>query len=329
MKFKVYSTTKDMKVEEAIDASLKYFTKIKVEYTPITYIKPVERKSSLYETVLSWALNILKSTKSLKTEYIYSLGNDGCDGIILFVDKDKAREDSNLYGQHSVKDGISCIEVYVSDKYYKTVNGKEGYSSNKIGAIRTQASHTLIHEVMHAYSRLTRDKIDILHAFILENQFDGYQDYLKANTTKVNERSEKMYHTALEALGIDVTPKDEYPDAVSCAITVNKLAEKAFGKPIEKAHEASTYWLYKALMESKEWERVDLPDKGCVIISPTGYAGPGGILPNGHTGIVGVDGNIMSNDSATGLFTQNYTIESWRKRYVDQGKFPMAFFRPI
>jgi predicted carbohydrate-binding protein with CBM5 and CBM33 domain len=82
-------------------------------------------------------------------------------------------------------------------------------------------------------------------------------------------------------------------------------------------------------MESKEWERVDLPDKGCVIISPTGYAGPGGILSNGHTGIVGVDGNIMSNDSATGLFTQNYTIESWRKRYVDQGKFPMAFFRPI
>jgi len=36
--------------------------------------------------------------------------------------------------------------------------------------------------------------------------------------------------------------------------------------------------------------------------------------------------NNGSNNSATGLFEENFTLETWKKRYVDNGGFPMLFF---
>jgi hypothetical protein len=37
----------------------------------------------------------------------------------------------------------------------------------------------------------------------------------------------------------------------------------------------------------------------------------------------------MSNSSATGLWTNNYTITSWVARYRDKGGYPIYFFRKI
>lgn len=325
MKFKVYSMVKEDRVDVAINEAVIYMDGL-IELSPAIHIKSEERKDSLYEILPSWSLLVLNMVKSIKTSYLQSFDREGCDGVILFVDKKKGLEDSNLFGQHTRVDGISYIEVYTSSWYYKKIDGAEGYSRNKVGSIRSQITHTLIHELMHAYSDQVKIP-DMLHVFITENQFDSYLHYLKTanKNMDISPNAKRIYETALACLETDVTPKDEYPDSVSCAITVNRIYQKTFGTEIGGG--ASTYWLYNALLANTGFEMVDIPKEGDIVISPTGYAGKGGTIPNGHTGICGKDGLIMSNDSATGLFKQNYTISTWYTRYVEHGHFPMKYFR--
>lgn len=136
---------------------------------------------------------------------------------------------------------------------------------------------------------------------------------------------ERLWNTAYASLGIDVTPSDIVPDEVGCAETVNQIYYNAFKRYIGGG--ASTYNMYKCLLVSNEFIKVDTPLYGDIIISPTGYGN--GNLSNGHVGIVSKDNKIMSNSSATGLFQENYTIDSWKKRYVDKGGYPCVFFRKV
>ena len=50
-----------------------------------------------------------------------------------------------------------------------------------------------------------------------------------------------------------------------------------------------------------------------MIISPIGYNKPGNAMRHGHVGTVSIGQTIMSNDSHTGTFEQNYTIDSWTR----------------
>jgi hypothetical protein len=135
----------------------------------------------------------------------------------------------------------------------------------------------------------------------------------------------KLYLNALESLGKDASPLDEATDEVGCADSVSKLVLKTFPNVIKGS--VSTAELYKQLLASKDFSKVSQFKFGDIIISPTGL-GTGG-LSNGHTGIVGEDETIMSNSSATGLWTSNYTITSWVARYRKLGGFPIIFFRKI
>lgn len=134
-----------------------------------------------------------------------------------------------------------------------------------------------------------------------------------------------LFSAAVKSLGTDASPNDVAPDEYGCAETVNEIHKKAFGFQIGGT--VSTYNLYSALKNSKLFIKVDQPLEGDVVISPTGYGN--GKLKNGHVGIVGGSDLIMSNDSATGMFLENYTIDSWRKRYVDTGGYPMHYFRRV
>lgn len=134
----------------------------------------------------------------------------------------------------------------------------------------------------------------------------------------------KVYETALSFLGVDASPLDEAPDEYGCADSVSKVLLKAFPNCIKGS--ISTAELYNQLNTSKEFTKVSQFRFGDVIISPTGM-GTG--LPNGHTGICGEGEEIMSNTSATGLWTQNYTITSWVARYRTLAGFPIFFFRKI
>lgn len=143
-----------------------------------------------------------------------------------------------------------------------------------------------------------------------------------------------LYDEALKCIGTDASPNDVAPDEVGCAETVSDLLIGAFGYNVGIAFTVSTNTLYKELLASRSFIQVDRPLEGDIIISPTGY-GNGG-LSNGHVGIMDTIDNtnfdnslIMSNDSATGKFLQNYTLGRWKARYQQIGKYPVAFFRKL
>lgn len=135
----------------------------------------------------------------------------------------------------------------------------------------------------------------------------------------------RLYLGALMSLGKDASPNDIVPDEYGCAESVNAIHHKVFGFDI--GGDVSTNKMYKVLKTSPLFLKVDQPLEGDIIISPTGYGN--GRLPNGHVGIVSKDRIVMSNDSATGTFIENYTLDTWAARYVDQGGYPVCYFRRI
>lgn len=145
-------------------------------------------------------------------------------------------------------------------------------------------------------------------------------------TTKDQINRVKLYEVALSFLGSDASPIDEAPDEYGCADSVSKVLLKAFPGCIKGS--TNTAELFKQLSTSKDFIKVTQFKFGDIIISPTGMSTTNG-LANGHVGVVGEGEEIMSNVSATGLWSQNYTISSWVARYRTLGGFPIFFFRKI
>lgn len=126
-----------------------------------------------------------------------------------------------------------------------------------------------------------------------------------------------IYQTALNGIGIDVSPEDLASDELGCAESVTNILNKTVGTPII----LGTWTLNEHLKNSPEWELVTNPIAGDVVISPTGAGGRGKI---GHTGIVGLNNIIMSNNSWTGKWSTHYTIDTWRAKY---STFPVYYYR--
>ncbi len=135
----------------------------------------------------------------------------------------------------------------------------------------------------------------------------------------------KIYQTALTLIGKDASPDDQAPDELGCAETVSCVVNKAgFKMPIF----LSTMALYQHLLKASGWLQVESPLQGDIIVSPTGLGGKNGIT-NGHTGIVGMGGLIMSNNSYSGKFESNYSLATWVARYRVNGGYPIYYFRKI
>lgn len=134
-----------------------------------------------------------------------------------------------------------------------------------------------------------------------------------------------LYATAFAALGRDVAKTQ---DELGCAEAVSFLVNKAYGD--FPAGVLSTYDLFSKLSTHGKFTLIaGVPPKpGDVLVSPTSK-GSTGLIPHGHTGIVAPGDRIYSNDSASGLFKDNYSLASWRDRYVTKGGYPMYFFRRI
>ena len=147
-------------------------------------------------------------------------------------------------------------------------------------------------------------------------------EYSKSSPQGVNEI---IYNEALRCLGRDISPKE---NEFACAESVNSVVMFALGTPVGGG--TSTALMYQALQNKKRFKKVDEPLRGDIVISPTGYSRfrkpP---FRNGHVGIVSDSDKIMSNDSATSLWKQNYTLTTWKARYQTKGGYPMDFFRVL
>ncbi len=135
-----------------------------------------------------------------------------------------------------------------------------------------------------------------------------------------------LYSTALSFLGTDASPRDQAIDDLGCADSLSGVY-KAFGPIIRWS--VSTAELYNILNTSPQFRKVTDFRPGDIIISPTGMGTRPDIISNGHVGIVGENEEIMSNSSATGLWTNNYTVTSWVAKYRKQGGYPIFVFRKI
>lgn len=165
-----------------------------------------------------------------------------------------------------------------------------------------------------------QDRINALWA-----QLEALMTKLKA-LTPVETNKEKLYRFAKAALGTDASPYDLASDEYGCADSVNQLFLKAFGRPIAVPG-VSTLQLYDVMRSDPRFQEVYEGDFGDIVISPTTY-GHNPAMPNGHVGICAkFDGGIMSNDSNTGLWRENFTKTSWHARYADKGGYPIKYFR--
>lgn len=135
----------------------------------------------------------------------------------------------------------------------------------------------------------------------------------------------KVYLAAKAALDTSLVPPGDDPE-LGCAITVNKIFERALGSQI--GGDTSTNLLYQALVHnsgSLKFLEVSSPLAGDVIISPTGY-GTNPAMSHGHVGIVALYG-ILSNHSADGFLEERYQLSDWYERYQKEGGYPVKFFR--
>jgi len=135
-------------------------------------------------------------------------------------------------------------------------------------------------------------------------------------------KSEYIYQEALNHIGVDASPDDLVDDVVGCAESVTTILQKHINMPII----TGTYTLFEYMNKSGNFARVDIPTAGNIVISPTGM-GDGSM--RGHVGIIGRNDVIMSNDSYSGKWMANYTVQAWRSRYSGQGKMPVYFYKVI
>lgn len=135
---------------------------------------------------------------------------------------------------------------------------------------------------------------------------------------------QKILNRAQAVLNTDASPLDLVKDDLGCAETVTNILRAVH--PDVKII-TGTWTLYSYLKTNSRYVPVLRPIGGDIIISPTGLGN--GKLSNGHTGIMLDSIKVASSDSATGFFKQNYTVDTWKKRYATLGGFPVLFYRRI
>lgn len=136
-----------------------------------------------------------------------------------------------------------------------------------------------------------------------------------------------IYTIAKDSLGKHITLNEAVPTSVGCAEAISYVLKEA-GYDIPETGIQGTIAL-------KEWLGnnfdivYDVIEKGCIIISPTVGS------QHGHVGIVGEfnleypnDYGILSNKSATGLFSEHWNLTSWVTYYKHELGLDVLFYKP-
>lgn len=147
---------------------------------------------------------------------------------------------------------------------------------------------------------------------------------IHAFTTTMPSNREKLYQTAKACLGEDLSTDPTIPPEVSCAVAVNNVYQKAFGKPLGGG--ASTAAMYSVLKTDARFIQVPQPLAGDVVMYASGTSTKG--APHGHVLIQGLYG-LMSNNSLTGNWEEVYTQQSAKNYYETKLGFPRHCFRVL
>lgn len=149
---------------------------------------------------------------------------------------------------------------------------------------------------------------------------------LVAGSSVQTTAGQSIYNAAAASIGKHMTLNDAVPPDVGCAEAVSAILRLAGVSGLPPTGIAGTAQLNTWFSDSNYFVSVSTSLPGDIIISPTGY--PGATLEHGHTGIVMKQG-ICSNNSATGLWDEHWTLPAWQSYYGTQGKLPIYFYRYI
>ena len=132
----------------------------------------------------------------------------------------------------------------------------------------------------------------------------------------------KIYDAAKESIGLHMTLDDTVDKSVGCAEAVCAVLQKA-GVEVPAKGIPGTSGLLDWLDRNPKFEEIQSYEIGAVLVSATG-TGNGKI--RGHTGICAQYG-ILSNESQTGLWKEQWDIVSWDSYYTRYGAIPKHYFR--
>lgn len=136
---------------------------------------------------------------------------------------------------------------------------------------------------------------------------------------------ELLYQLAKSLLGQHLTMNDAVPWMVGCMEAISRILSK-FGIPgIPVMGIEGTAAGLDFLVKSDDFKEVQQYTLGAVLIAATG-TGNGKI--RGHVGICG-EFQIMSNNSETGKWDTQWTIDRWLAYYGDYGGIKTRYFLPI
>lgn len=135
---------------------------------------------------------------------------------------------------------------------------------------------------------------------------------------------EQLYEFAHSFLDTDPTPHSDVDNEVACVDTLSTILNEFFSPDQSFPHLISTVALYGHLREDTRFVGTLDLTPGNVILSVTGTGN--GTIENGHCGILGENGTIMSNDSRDGKWRTNYSVQSWVERYRTQGGMKVRVF---
>ena len=266
-----------------------------------------------------------------------AFGYDICLFVVprnQWLEPNRARGWRTDYDQGPVELHIGCDEYETRD-----AGGWSQFPSE------TSAFFLLAeHEILHALYKISgqadnthywwdrgqieraRDEIVLPKNYVISGLLRSlaYLKSLLAKAQAMQTKSQKLAELAKSKLETDFTNDDIVPDEVSCAFAVTTIMREFDGITpiIPGTNQLMTYF-----ETSGRFDRIMEPEAGCIVISATGTNTHPDIIPNGHTGIYLDNNLIMSNDSASGLWKQNYTRESWRNRYYYKGGYPVRLFK--
>lgn len=127
---------------------------------------------------------------------------------------------------------------------------------------------------------------------------------------------------ALTKLNIDVTPDDKIPDEVACVESLCEVLNKVISFP-------KLSYTPDLVRELKKHPRVQGTldfNEASIIVCATGS---GNGTMRGHCGVVGTNKEIISNNSKTGIWEYNYTIDSWVARFRNKGGMAILLFKLV
>jgi len=132
--------------------------------------------------------------------------------------------------------------------------------------------------------------------------------------------AERLHEAALLMLGKDASPLDTAPDDLACADSVSALLREVYP---DFPTTVSTARLQERLLKDIRFKPTLEWKPGVIVISAT--EGPN----IGHTGICTEGERVMSNDSKTGKWQNNFSRASWVAYYKTKKGLAVKLFEPV